>query len=97
MIDGSPAAPAWPLPVLASVAGPTVAFLHESGTLDLGGSGSLAPIAAVVLVATVGVGVGVRALRRGPRWAGGLACVTNGAVVALYGFLLLFFGLGGSR
>ncbi len=74
-----------------------MAWLHETGTLQVGASASLAPVAAVVLVAGVGLWVGIRAIVRGPRWAGVLAGLANGAVLALYGFLLVFFGLGGSR
>lgn len=87
----------WALPALASLAGPLMAYLHESGSLPVGASASLEPIVAIVIVAGVGLVVGLRATRRPPRWIGLVAVVTNALIVMLYGFLLVFFGLGGSR
>ena len=74
-----------------------MAFLHENGSLSLGSSAGLWPIVVVVLVAGIGLWVGLRAAIRRPRWVGLLAVVANGLIVMLYGFLLVFFGLGGSR
>ena len=87
----------WALSALASIAGPLMAFLHESGSLSIGASAGLWQIAAIVFVAGIGLFVGLRTARRSPRWIGLLTIVSNGLILVLYGFLLVFFGLGGSR
>ena len=84
------------LGVVAAIAGPAIAGLYEQGAL-LGREATLAPLAIVVAVAGLGLGIGVWASLNRPRWGGLLAIFTNGIVVLLYGFLLVFFGLGGSR
>ena len=78
--------------------GPIGAWLYESGRLDAIGLTYHAGLALVVGLALCGLAVGTYAMatRRAPV-AGILSAALNLAVGALYGFLLLFFGLGGSR
>ena len=86
-----------PVPGSAVVLGPGAALLHEMGTLSIGPQATLWPILVIVIVAAAGLAIGLRAAARPPRLAGVLAALPNAAVVAFYGFLVLFFGLGGSR
>ncbi len=81
----------------ALVAGPAMAVLHQTGTLSLGPSTTLWPIAFVVVAAGAGLATGVTVAARISRRLGALVAAPNLLVLALYGFLLLFFGLGGSR
>ena len=82
---------------MALFAGPGIAFLYERGSLSPRSPAGLWSIVPVVLVAGVAVVVGVRAVIQRPRWLGYLVVTADGLVVLLYGFLLIFFGLGGSR
>lgn len=83
--------------LIAAAAGPTTALLHEFSIVSLGPTTSLWPVLAIVLAALLGIvlvlGIGHREFPRS-RW---FATIPNGAVLLLYGFFLLFFGLGGSR
>ena len=86
----------WALTSVALVSGPGIAFLYERGSLP-GSSAGLWSLLPVILVAAVAVAVGAKAAIRGSRWLGTLVVTANLIVVLFYGFLLLFFGLGGSR
>ena len=88
---------AWLATVVALVAGPVTAALYETGTVVLGPSGTLWPVAFVAGAGATGVVVGVVLSVRTSRVLGGLVVVSNLLVLALYGFFVLFFGLGGSR
>lgn len=57
----------------------------------------LTALALVTAVAGIGLFAGLAASRRRPRSMGLLAVASSGAVLAVYGFLLVFFGIGGSR
>lgn len=83
--------------VLAVAAGPGMAILHERGTLPLGPPATLWPIGFIVWVAAVGAATGLRIAARASRRLGAFVVATNLLVLLFYGFLLLFFGLGGSR
>jgi hypothetical protein len=88
---------AWPLFLVAAAAGPAAALFHEFEVVPLGPSASLWPLLVIVLAAGFGLCLGLRLGRdevRGQKW---LAVFPNGLVLCLYGFFLLFFGLGGSR
>lgn len=80
-----------------SAVGPALAGLHESGLLSVGPAATLWPLGFIVMGAAVGIAVGSHVARRGSRLLGVAAALTNLAVLVFYGFLLLFFGLGGSR
>jgi len=80
-----------------ALAGPGLAVLHETDLLPPGLSASLWPVALVALVAAVCVIVGLRIAIRHRRWTGLLVAIPNGLILLFYGFLLLFFGLDGSR
>jgi hypothetical protein len=82
---------------VALAAGPVTALLYESDVLSLGPSATLWPIGFVAIAALAGMGTGIVIMSRLSRWVGGGVVVANGLVLAFYGFLLLFFGLGGSR
>ena len=87
----------WLRAALGLVAGPAVVLAHESGSIPWLPPATFWPTAVVVLVAMVALGFGIRSARRSPRWVGFLIIFVNGPIVGLYGFLLVFFGLGGSR
>jgi len=55
------------------------------------------PILLVVIAAATGVFVGLLVVRHESRRLWRLMVVPNVIVLMFYGFLLLFFGLGGSR
>jgi len=83
--------------VTGSLAGLALAVLHESGVWSVGPDATLWPIGAIVLVAGLGL---LPAFLVGAResWTlGTILMIPNLAIVLVYGFLLLFFGLGGSR
>jgi len=82
---------------LALAVGPVTALLHETDVLSLGPSATLWPIGFVAIAALAGVGTGAVITARVSRWIGGAVIVANGLILAFYGFLLLIFGLGGSR
>ena len=81
----------------ALAVGPLTALLHESEVLSLGPEATLWPIGFVAIAALAGAGAGAIIVARVSRGLGGAVVVANGLVLAFYGFLLLFFGLGGSR
>lgn len=85
------------LSAAACAAGPAAAVLHEADVLSVGPSATLWPVGFVTAAAAVGLALGHRIWRRDSRALGAVVAVPNGLVLALYGFLLLFFGLGGSR
>jgi len=79
------------------VAGPSAALLHEVGLLSLGPSATLWPIGFVVFVAAGGMVMGLRVAAVATRSLGLIVALPNLLVLTTYGFLLVFFGLGGSR
>lgn len=92
-----PSAGGWLLTAAVALAGPVAAAAYEGGVLPTPGLDGLGTLVPVIVVAAAGAGVALWATRRPPRWMGVAGLLTNGAVLAVYGFLLLFFGLGGSR
>jgi hypothetical protein len=97
MTDPESSQEVWLLSAAALAAGPATAILHESGILSLGPSGTLWPIGFIVVAALSGMGTGLAIANRVSRTLGLLVSIPNLLVLAPYGFLLLFFGLGGSR
>ena len=83
--------------VAALAVGPGTAVLHETGTFSPGPSATLWSIGFVVIVAVAGLVTGLRVATRVSPGLGALVGVPNALVVLFFGFLLLFFGLGGSR
>lgn len=83
--------------LFAAAAGPATALLHEFNVWSPGPSASLWPLFVIVLAAVLGTFLGLSAGRRDFRRLRWLALVPNALVLFFYGFLLLFFGLGGSR
>lgn len=65
--------------------------------MPLGPTANLWPLVGIVLAAAFGIVLGLRVGRRDFRRVRWLAMMPNGLVLCFYGFLLLFFGLGGSR
>lgn len=80
-----------------SLTGPCAAILHEAGILSVGPAATLWPIAFVVASALIGLAVGRHVASWPTGWPGFVAAVPNLIVVLGYGFLFVFFGLGGSR
>lgn len=97
MTGPTPAPRVWLLSAAACAAGPATAVLHEADVLSVGPPATMWPIGFVAGAAAVGLASGLRIWRRDSRALGAVVAVPNGLVLALYGFLLLFFGLGGSR
>ena len=81
----------------SAVLGPCGAWLYESGRIDWFGQYYSLNLWIVVALAMCGVVIGVYAVMRGAPLVGIGTVVINSGVAALYGFLGLFFGLGGSR
>ncbi len=81
---------------VAAVLGPIAALVHETDAWPAPIPATLLPVLIVVLAALAGLVLAVRGGRR-PRTLKWLGILSNGSVLALYGFFLLFFGLGGSR
>jgi hypothetical protein len=97
MTDPQRSGEIWLVAAAAGAAGPVMAVLHETGTLSLGPTATLWPIGFVVIAAAVGLMTGLRVAGRVSRLLGGLVAAPNLLVFLFYGFLLLFFGSGGSR
>jgi len=81
----------------STVLGPGAAWLYQSGHIDYFGDADLLNLWVVVALAMAGVVIGALAVVRGARVFGVGTLVINLGVAALYGFLGLFFGLGGTR
>lgn len=87
----------WALVVAAAVVGPATAVLHELDIVSLGPAATLWPLLAIVLATVLGIVLGLRIGHRDSRRLRWVAMIPNGLVLLFYGFLFLFFGLGGSR
>ena len=81
----------------SALPGPFAVWMYESGRIDWFGSTTLFNVWVVVAFAVCGIAVGAYAAVRGARVMGAGSVILNLGVAALYGFLGLFFGLGGSR
>ncbi len=80
---------------LLGAVGPVAAVLLETRFCCLpAGSWSVFIVAGA---GAIGVVAGSIAILRGDRIAGLILVLLNAPLLALYGFLALFFGLGGSR
>ncbi len=97
MTDPKPGPEVRILVMAAFVVGPGTAVLHETGVLSLGPTATLWPIGFIVIAALAGLGTGLSIAHRVSRGLGALVAIPNLVVLGLYSFLLLFFGLGGSR
>lgn len=77
--------------------GPGGAWLYESGYIDLFDDAYVFNLGVVIALAVTGITLGAYAVVRGARVLGIGSLVFNSGVAALYGFLAVFFGLGGTR
>lgn len=83
---------------IACLAGPSVAALSELGHLRFFESlPGLWGVAAIGAIAAFGVGIGVLSIYRGAKVAGVVCLLTNAPVLAVYGFIVVFFARGGTR
>lgn len=83
--------------ILATLSGPGVAILHEYNIFSIGPDATLWPLVSIVLVSGLGIILIIRiAFQQSSRFLW-LAMIPNGVILLFYGFLLLFFGLGGCR
>lgn len=84
---------------ITSLIGPTCAALSETGHLELFQSvnGAFLEMLVLAIIGAFGVGIGAFAIWKGAKVAGIICFLTNGAVLALYGFIAGFFILGGTR
>jgi hypothetical protein len=80
---------------LTALAGPGAAVLYELGCCEV--LASSLGVGLPAAVGGVGAAVGALAIFRGSTAIGLLCFFANAAVLTLYGFLALFFTLGGSR
>jgi hypothetical protein len=71
--------------------------LYEFGHIDLFQDAYLLNLWVVVALAIAGVVVGIYAVARGALAFGLASLLLNSGIVALYGFLAVFFSLGGTR
>lgn len=85
------------LALFGGVSGPAAALVHEAGWFSMGPPATLWPLGVIVLAALVGLLGASRVKGLGARWLGLVVALVNGLVLIPYLFLLLFFGLGGSR
>jgi hypothetical protein len=81
----------------STVLGPCGAWLYESGQIDLFGDAYLLNLWVVVTLALAGLVTGAYMAVRGARLFGVVSLLVNFGVAALYGFLVVFFSLGGTR
>lgn len=84
---------------ITSLVGPTCAALSETGHLRLFRSvnGALFEMLVLAIIGALGVAIGAFAIWKGAKVAGIICLLTNGAILALYGFIAGFFILGGTR
>jgi len=89
----------WPavIATLSAFVGPAASLLYETGRLRVFTSWHVGDAWFVAAIAAVALAVTVVAKFRGAGIAAGVSMVTNGAILALYGFIAAFFTLGGSR
>ena len=87
----------WRRLLVAAAAGPAAVLVHELHLVPLGLAASLWPLLVIVLAAGFGLLLGLRSGRCDRPWLRWLAAIPNAAILCFYGFLLLFFGLDGSR
>ena len=80
-----------------SLVGPASAALYERGNLEFLPGDPIFHVWLVAFIGAVGAGIGIASFVRGARIVGAACLLSNGAVLALYGFIAMFFALGGSR
>ena len=82
---------------IVSLVGPASAVMYETGHLRLFPADLMSNVWLVAFIGAVGAGIGIASFVRGARIVGAACLLSNGAVLALYGFIAMFFALGGSR
>jgi len=82
---------------ISALAGPAGAWRYESGGLRLFAGDLVVDLWLLVVIASAGAVVGAVCIFKGARVLGVLCALGNLAVALLYGFIALFFSLGGSR
>ncbi len=87
----------WLMAALAFAAGPLMSLLHETDTLSPSLGATLWPIAFAAAAAAAGLLIGLIIAIRASGILGAVVIIPNVPVFLFYGFLLLFFGMGGSR
>ena len=83
--------------ILGTLLGPLAAVLHETAHMDLFGGHALLNLWIVIISSVVGAGIGIYAILRGAPRLGIANLMVNTSVLAIYLFLVVFFGFGGSR
>jgi hypothetical protein len=83
---------------IVSLVGPACAVLPYADFLPaFPNLPALAVAWLLAAVGAIGIGIGVFALRKGSNVAGIICVLTNIPVLAYWGFISLFFSMGGSR
>ncbi|MGA7793699.1 MAG: hypothetical protein WCA19_11725 [Candidatus Acidiferrales bacterium] len=83
--------------LIASLVGPACAVLPYTDDLSVFLSPALAVAWLLVAIGTIGIGIGAFAFRKGSKVTGTICVLTNIPVLAYWGFIAIFFAMGGSR
>jgi hypothetical protein len=82
---------------IAAVVGPACASLPYTSTFQFFPNSFLGDIWLFAAIGAIGIGIGVFAFRKGSKIAGTICVLTNIPALAYWGFVGLFFSMGGSR
>lgn len=81
---------------IAAFVGPACAILPYTDYLPLFLHSDLVAWL-LAAIGTIGIGIGIFAFSKGTRVAGAICVLTNIPVLAYWGFVAVFFAMGGSR
>ena len=82
---------------ITALVGPACAVLPYTDYLPAFASSALAVVWLLAALGAIGIGIGVFAFCKGSKIAGTVCFLTNIPVFAYYGFIAVFFAMGGSR
>ena len=83
--------------LIASAVGPACAVLPYTNYLPDFLDSGLAGVWVFAAIGAIGIGIGVFAFSAGSKTAGTICVLTNLPVFAYWGFIAVFFSMGGSR
>jgi len=82
---------------IAALVGPACAVLPYTDHLPLFPISDLAVVWLLAVMGAIGIGIGSFAFSKGSKVAGTICVLTNLPVLAYWGFVAVFFSMGGSR
>ena len=82
---------------IAALVGPVCAVLPYMEYLPVLQLPEFAVVWLLAAIGAIGIGIGVFAFRKGSKVAGTICVLTNIPVLAYWGFIGVFFAMGGSR